>query len=162
MENEDVIKKINDIEQITDSQKDRFNSQVLIQEELFNFLINQMKVENAEKDLKNSLLNEFKEKLENKDDDEEFPLTNAQKIKLVEILFKRENEKNANILNNVMKDKQNLVLNVGQDKNNDSSLNIKEINEAKKMIDVFDLIKKMKNSEMSLEELENKKNIENL
>lgn len=162
MENEDVIKKINDIEQISDSQKDRFNSQVLIQEELFNFLINQMKVENAEKDLKNSLLNEFKEKLENKDDDEEFPLTNAQKIKLVEILFKRENEKNANILNNVMKDKQNLVLNVGQDKNNDSSLNIKEINEAKKMIDVFDLIKKMKNSEMSLEELENKKNIENL
>lgn len=162
MENEEVIKKINDIEQITNSQKDRFNSQVLIQEELFNFLINQMKVENAEKDLKNSLLNEFKEKLENKDDDEEFPLTNAQKIKLVEILFKRENEKNANILNNVMKDKQNLVLNVGQDKNNDSSLNIKEINEAKKMIDVFDLIKKMKNSEMSLEELENKKNIENL
>lgn len=162
MENEEVIKKINDIEQITNSQKDRFNSQVLIQEELFNFLINQMKVENAEKDLKNSLLNEFKEKLENKDDDEKFPLTNAQKIKLVEILFKRENEKNANILNNVMKDKQNLVLNVGQDKNNDSSLNIKEINEAKKMIDVFDLIKKMKNSEMSLEELENKKNIENL
>jgi len=151
----DIKDQLNELDNISDSQKDRYESQRLIQGELISFLQNQITKVDTKNDLRNSVVAILHERIV----DTEEPMSTTQLLKLFEVLSKDENDSIANILS-VAKDKQNTVINVpgGQSEKADDELSSAEVNAAKKLLNVFDVLGKLKKSEMSLDELEEEKN----
>jgi len=157
MDNFNVLPKIDNIEGLTKSQKDKFEMQKIVQENLINFLNNQIEKINSKSELKDTVIQVLKNKVTSEDSDDR--MTVNQLLQLLSILSKDENDAISNILN-VIKEKQSTIINIPPAQegiNRDSSFTQEDILKTKKLINMFDFVDKLKESEMSLEELETRK-----
>lgn len=153
MENE-IIKKVNEIDNISESQKDRMISQILIQEKLIEFLSSQIEKISSKNELKSKVIEILKDRIE--DDENPIPITIL--LRLFEILSKDENDAISNILG-VIKDSKNPIININSSTRDNNIVSVKDMNKAKKVLDVLDFMDNLKKSEMSLDEIENNKEI---
>lgn len=157
MSNE-LEKKVCEISEISQSQEDKLNPQNLIKDDLIDFLGSQIRKLSSRNDLKENLMRDFMNRMD--DEDPEDPdgvirLTNGQKLKLFEILSKDENDAISNILDVIKKD-NGIMINVNEAPKSDKGATYTKENmgDAKGLLDVLDVVKKLKISESSIEELE--------
>lgn len=143
-----ILEKVNNI---TDSQKDRIDSQSLIQTELIGFLNNQIQKVSEKNNLRELVIKVLKDRIADEDD----AMSTTQLLRLFEILSKDENDSISNILG-VIKDKNTVVQFNNTETRRDSNFSAEEIERAKKFLNAFDIMKEIKKSEMSIEEIENK------
>mgnify|MGYP000885197864 FL=1 len=151
---DELQKKIYNIDNISESQKDRIEAQTLVLNELLTFLKYQIEKVTAKETLRNSVISKLIERIE----DNENEISTNQLLQLFAVLSKDENDAVANILS-VVKDKQSTIINLPEStgKKSESHLSAEEIEKTKKLLSIMELVDKLKATELSLEELETKK-----
>ena len=161
MENEEkkVLDKIDKslILQEEQQQRELFN---LIQEDLLSFLRNQINLVVHSSDLKSLVENKLKTRLESEDEEQE-ELTDGALLKLYEILSTNEVNRSGKILE-LFKETQKVIIQNNYDEkeksinptkiNNENDLTVEEIQETKKFLKSLDFVKKLKETEFTLEE----------
>lgn len=148
---ESVLEKVKNMKSLNDVDKVKLNLQAMIQGDLVGFLRSQMAKVSAGSDLKNKVIEEIHNKL----NDEEANIPLGSLITLLDIVGDQDNQIAIGILN-ILKESQKVVINnlPAQDGGKASEISADQMEQAKKLFNLFEMVGKMKESEYSLDELE--------
>ena len=153
MENKELFSKIKNIDNLSNSQKDRVSMYELIQCELVDFLQNQIHKINTKSELRSLVVNKIIERI----DDEGQPISTNALLSLLDILSKDESMSVSSILG-ILKEQQKVTVNIDTTNREKKELELsaEEVQSARKILGVLDLAKSIKETEYSLDELSEK------
>lgn len=146
----ELMNFVDDIDELSESQKDRMKIQNLLQEELVGYLRNRITLVDAKTELKDLAMAEMTKRIT----DAANPLANSVLLSLIDILLRSDSTSEANILG-ILKEQQKVVVNLGdtaQPRKRESDFSEEEIQEAKKVLDLLNKARELKKSEFSIEE----------
>ena len=154
--NDNIEKKISEIDALTQSQSDRLTMQNQAFKHLTGFLTNHIGQITQGEELMREVKAAILERVRNTDNVEEIPL--GALVKIFEILAKKDSEDKTAILN-VLKESTKVVINnTPQEQQNNSSYSKTDLSQAdmQKARKALALINRLEESEFSAEELKNK------
>ncbi len=150
-ENKDLIDKINNVEVLSESQYDRLNLNMKVQEDLVKFVGTQIEKVTAENSIKSIVLQKIKEKIEDEDEILSWPVL----IKLIETLGRLDNEISTSLMKIISDSQKQIPLVPPQDPDNRKPQEkLPEVTneEMNTMKDFLTTIKKIRESEFSKKE----------
>jgi hypothetical protein len=158
MKDEEVLKKVDDILELTESQKDRQLISNLIKKDLLEFLQSQISRVTSGSKLRQLVESQLEERLIPLNGDEE-GLSDGALLKLYEIISANEANTSGKILE-LFKETQKIIIqnnNEGNEnlkKNSSHEFSNEEVQSTKKLLDLLSLVKDLKKTEFTSEEFE--------
>jgi ribosome-binding ATPase YchF (GTP1/OBG family) len=161
LENSEVLKKVDNMFELTESQKDRQLISNLIKKDLLGFLQSQISRVTSGSELRQMVETQLKERLEPLNADEE-GLSDGMLLRLYEIISANEANTSGKILE-LFKETQKVIIqnnNEGsetQKKHNVQEFSKEEVQSTKKLLDLLSIVEDLKKTEFNPEESEKEK-----
>lgn len=156
MSETEVLKKVDNIFELTESQKDRQLISNLIREDLLEFLRNQIVRVTSGSELRQLVERQLKNRLETENEDNE-ALSDGALLKLYEILSMNEANLTGKILE-LFKETQKIIIQTNTHpienirKSDTNEFSKEEIQTTKKILDIIETVKELKKAEFNEEE----------
>lgn len=151
---QEVLEKIKSTNSLVESDNLKRQMQALINEDMVGYLRLQIAKVNAGSELKNTVVSQILEKLNDQSEDAD-RVTLAQLVTLLDVVGDQDNQIALGILG-ILKESQKVIINnpVPPESPKNTNMTSDDMNNVKQLLDHFKMVKDMKKNEMSLEELE--------
>lgn len=156
MSEEDVMSKVDNMLELTDSQKDRQAISNLVRRDLLDFLQGQIQRVNSGGELRKLVEKQLKDRIAPEDEEAE-GLSDGALLKLYEVISANEASLSGKILE-LFKETQKIIIqtNPSEQSNVKKQENMEftkdEVQSTKKLLELFDFVKEMKKTEFTEEE----------